>query len=146
MGKTNLFALSESIVTDERWFELLNTYLEKADFAEFNLLYDSLELIQEIEVIEPDLIEESERKNKIYSSGTSRRYRLTERVKKFILSKSYKDWSNYQLEDLSLIKDNVEILATITHENYVFAQMNEEERERLNEQGYDFGVLHNISN
>jgi hypothetical protein len=146
MKKENLFALSESIASNEKWIGLLNLYFERVDFAEFNILYDSLELNPELEAIEPDLIEEVERKNKIYSSGISRRYRLTDRVKRFILSKPYKDWNNYQLEDLSLIKDGVEILATITHENYVFAQMSDEERARLNEKGYDFGELLNICN
>ncbi|WP_162426925.1 hypothetical protein [Pontibacter pudoricolor] len=74
MEKANLFALSESIVSDEKWYDLLNIYLKDADFAEFNILYVSLELNPELVAIEPDLIEELERKNKIYSSGISRRY------------------------------------------------------------------------
>ncbi|MEJ8755712.1 hypothetical protein WG947_01780 [Pontibacter sp. H259] len=146
MDKANSFALSESIVSDKKWYDLLNTYLEKADFAEFNILYDSRKLNPELESLEPDLVEELERKNKIYSSRMSRRYRLSDRVKKFILSKPYKDWNNYQFEDLSLIKNGIEIFATITHENYIFAQMSDEERDRLNEQGYDFRELHNINN
>ncbi|MER2996885.1 hypothetical protein [Pontibacter populi] len=146
MDKANSFALSESIVSDEKWYDLLNTYLEKADFAEFNILYDSAKLNPELEFLEPDLVEELESKNKTFSSGISRRYRLTDRVNKFILSKSYKDWYNYQFEDLSLIKNGIEIFATITHENYIFAQMSDDERDKLNGQGYDFGELHNISN
>jgi hypothetical protein len=40
---------------------------------------------------------------------------------------------------LSLIKDGEEIMATITHENYVFAKMTEKERNNLNMSGFEFG-------
>jgi hypothetical protein len=144
MKDKKLFALSESIAENEKWIALLIPYLEQADSVEFNILYDPTNLNQEIESLKPDLIEEGERTDKIYPSGNFRRYRLSERVRKFILSKPYKDWSNYQFEDLSLMKDGAEILATITHVNYVFAQMNEEERNEFNEQGYEFGQLQEI--
>ncbi|MCX2742022.1 hypothetical protein [Pontibacter anaerobius] len=144
MKDIKLFALSESIAENEKWIALLIPYLEQADSVEFNTLYDPTNLNQELESLKSDLIEEGERSDKIYPSGIYRRYRLSERVRKFILSKPYKDWSNYQFEDLSLMKDGAEILATITHENYVFAQMTEEERKEFNEKGYEFGLLQEI--
>lgn len=144
MKDKKLFALSESIAENEKWIAILTHYLEQADSAEFNTLYDPTNLNQELESLKADLTEEGERTDKIYPSGIYRRYRLSERVREFILSKPYKDWSNYQFEDLSLMKDGAEILATITHENYVFAQMTEEERKEFNEKGYEFGQLQEI--
>ncbi|WP_299708706.1 hypothetical protein [uncultured Pontibacter sp.] len=144
MKDKNLFALSESIAENEKWIALLTHYLEQADSVEFNTLYNPTKLNQELESLKSDLIEEGERRDKIYPNGMFRRYRLSEKVREFILSKPYKDWRNYQFEDLSLMRDGAEILATITHENYVFAQMTEEERKQFNEQGYEFGLLQEI--
>ncbi len=144
MKDKKLFALSESIADNQKWIKLLSTYLEQADFVEFNTLYDSTNLNPELEALKPDLVEQGRRSDKIYSSGIFRRYKLSSRVKDFILSKPYKDWNNYQFEDLSLLKDGTEILATITHENYVFAQMFEQERVELNKQGFEFGELRDI--
>ncbi|NDK56018.1 hypothetical protein [Pontibacter fetidus] len=80
MKKEILYALTESINNDRSWFNLLNTYLEKAEFVEFNVLYDSTKLNSELDTLEPYLVGELERKDKIYSSGTSRRYRLNDRA------------------------------------------------------------------
>ncbi|MCC9166964.1 hypothetical protein [Pontibacter harenae] len=141
MIEKNLFALSESIDDNEKWITLLSSYLERADFVEFNILYDSTNLHPELEALKSDLIEEGERTDKIYASGVFRRYMIKDIMKDFILSKPYKSWNNYHFEDLSLIKDGTEILATITQKNYVFAQLTEEERKELNEQGFEFGEL-----
>ncbi len=138
------FALSESIADNQQWLTLLNIYLEQADFVEFNVLYDPSNPEPELEALEPDLVEAGIRSDKFYASGDFRRYRLSPRVKDFILSKSYNAWQNYQLEDLSLLKDGMEILATITHENYIFARISEQERTALNRQGLEFGALQEI--
>lgn len=135
------FALSESIADNQQWLILLSIYLEQADFAEFNVLYSPTNLNPELEALEPDLVEAGKRSDKFYASGDFRRYRLSPRVKEFILSKPYNAWRNYQFEDLSLLKDGTEILATITHENYIFACMSEQERADLNVQGFEFGAL-----
>ncbi|SFG62987.1 hypothetical protein [Pontibacter chinhatensis] len=135
------FALSESIADNKQWLILLNAYLGQADFAEFNVLYDPTNLLPELEALEPDLVEAGKRSDKFYASGSFRRYRLSPRVKDFILSKPYNAWRNYQFEDLSLLKDGTEILATITHENYIFARMSEQERAELNRQELEFGAL-----
>src|SRR5690606_39204492 len=99
MKDKKLFALSESVAENEKWIVLLTYYLVQADSVEFNTLYDQNNLNQELKSLEPDLIEEGERTDKIYPSGIFRRYRLSERVKEFIISKPYKDWKNYQFED-----------------------------------------------
>ncbi|PTX22267.1 hypothetical protein C8N40_10189 [Pontibacter mucosus] len=144
MKNKKRFALSESIADNQKWLILLNIYLEQADFAEFNVLYDPSNLLPELEALEQDLVEAGKRNDKFYASGTSRKYRLSSRVKDLILSKPYNAWRNYQFEDLSLLKDGMEILATITHENYIFARMSEQERAELNGQGFEFGALQEI--
>ena len=63
---------------------------------------------------------------------------MTDKLKGFIKSKKYYEWYNFFLEDVSFIKDNVEFMATITHENYVILQMTEIQRNNLNINGYNF--------
>jgi hypothetical protein len=135
------YALTETLDDNTKWLELLTDKLSNAEFVEFNVLYRQNRFNPEIEELEGELINEGKRKDKVYPSGSYRRYRLTEKVKKFILAKEYQSWLNYQIEDLSLIKDGKEILATITHENYIFILATEEERLQWNTRGFDFGEL-----
>ena len=102
--------------------------------VKFEELYNDVQL-------KIDLVAEGKRKDKIYASGKFRRYKITDSIKNFVWHKEYLTWKNYQFEDLSLLKNNVEILATITHENYIFISISEQERVFLNEKGYDFGEL-----
>lgn len=132
------YSISENI-NEEKWTYLLSSRMREADAVEFNILYQPNKLQIELAELEPYLILKGKRKDKIYISGEFRRYRLSSEVKEFIFSKSYKSWYNYQFEDLSLLKNETEVLATITHENYVILLMTEEERQELNAQGFDFG-------
>ena len=135
------YSLMDSFKNHEKWLELLRLKMKEADYVEFNTLYAYNDLLPELAALKEDLVSEGRRKNKIYPSGKYRRYRLTEKMKDFIFSRSYTSWSGYQFEDLSLLKGEVEILASITHENYIFIQTTEEERKELNKAGYDFGEL-----
>ncbi|MBK8390720.1 MAG: hypothetical protein IPL23_16150 [Saprospiraceae bacterium] len=135
------YALTETLTDHNMWIELLKMKWNEAEFVEFNTLfkYDLLNL--ELEELKIDLVAEGKRKDKIYASGKFRRYKITDSIKNFVWHKEYLTWKNYQFEDLSLLKNNVEILATITHENYIFISISEQERVVLNEKGYDFGEL-----
>ncbi|MBK8634829.1 MAG: hypothetical protein IPN72_15180 [Saprospiraceae bacterium] len=135
------YALTETLTDPNMWIELLKMKWNEAEFVEFNTLfkYDLLNL--ELEELKIDLVAEGKRKDKIYASGKFRRYKITDSIKNFVWHKEYLTWKNYQFEDLSLLKNNVEILATITHENYIFISISEQERVFLNEKGYDFGEL-----
>jgi len=135
------YALTETLTDHNMWIELLKMKWNEAEFVEFNTLfkYDLLNL--ELEELKIDLVAEGKRKDKIYASGKFRRYKITDSIKNFVWHKEYLTWKNYQFEDLSLLKNNVEILATITHENYIFISISEQERVFLNEKGYDFGEL-----
>lgn len=142
--KKEKYALTETVKDNQLWFELLKSKIKESDYAEFNLLYRK-DLLPEIKKLENHLVDKGSRQDKIYVSGEFRRYELTDEVIEFIVSKPYKKWNNYQLEDLSLIKNNIEVLATITHENYIFVRMTEEERIRYNSKGYEFGELFEIN-
>ncbi|MGB3777603.1 MAG: hypothetical protein WA960_04545, partial [Tunicatimonas sp.] len=102
MGNTATYAVTESVDEDDKWLALLNAKLEGADHVEFNTLFDSHNLAPGLESLKPDLVREGRRKDKIYPSGIFRRYRLTNRLREFVLSKRYNSWRNYQFEDLSL--------------------------------------------
>jgi DNA-binding LytR/AlgR family response regulator len=123
---------------NDKWQYLINYAFKKADTVEFNILNSNQELTPEIEALSNDLIEKSERRNKIYPSGSYLRYKLTDNIKNFIKAKQYKDWYNYNIEDISFLKNDKEFLATITHENYVILQSTEEQREQLKEEGFNF--------
>lgn len=138
------YALSDSLKNHLKWLELLKLKMQEAEYVEFNTLFAYNDLIPELEALKVDLIAEGRRKDKLYASGKFRRYNLTQRMKDFLLSKSYASWSGFQFEDLSLLKGNKEILATITHENYIFILTTEEERKKLNEAGFDFGELFDL--
>jgi len=84
------------------------------------------------------MVEKSKIRNKIYPSGHSLKYRLTNSVKDFIRSKQCDEWNNYNLEDISFLKDDKEFLATITHENQIILQTTEKQRNELKEKGFDF--------
>ena len=123
---------------DEKWNYLLDYAFKIADEVEFNILYSDHELTPEIEALSEDLIEKQKRKNKIYPSGYSLRYRLTDKLKEFIKSKRYSDWEGYNLEDASFLKNGTEFLATVTHENQVILQCSEGQRNTLKEKGFNF--------
>ena len=140
------YSLTESLKAHDKWVELLTEKMKEAEYVEFNTLYDYSNLLPELEDLKSELVEEGRRKDKIYPSGKYRRYKLTSKLKDFILSKKYDSWANYQFEDLSLIKNEKEILATITHENYIYIMTTDEERKEFNKRGFDFGELFELKN
>lgn len=123
---------------NDKWSFLLDYAFERADAVEFNVLYLKKKFPQEIDSLSCDIIGEGRRKDKIYVSGDYIRYRLSEELKRFIKSKEYKDWKNFDLEDISFLKYDEEFLATITHENYIIIQATEEHRDILNKKGFNF--------
>jgi hypothetical protein len=78
-------------------------------------------------------------KHKIYKSGTAHRFELKKPVKDFILSKDFTDWKHSFFEDISFFNsEETELLATVSHENYIIKLLTEEERTQLREKGIDF--------
>jgi hypothetical protein len=120
------------------WTKLLMTYLSSADAIEFNILYSSKELDNILSNFESGIIEIGRRKNKIYPSGQFVRFKVSEQIKDFILSKKYHFWNSFCLEDISILKNGMEILATITHENYIYVTGTPEEIEKINSLGFKF--------
>lgn len=102
------------------WTSLLDKFLSVGDAVEFNVLYKNEVLNEILDKYSTELIETGRRRNKIYPSGTFVRFTLSQSIRYFIFSKSYHSWRNFCLEDISILKDGQEILATITHENYIF--------------------------
>jgi hypothetical protein len=125
-------------VDNDKWNYLLDYAFERSDYVEFNILTSDYKHRPEIETLSSDLIEKGEREYKIYPSGLYVRFTLTYKVKSFIKSKEYKDWYNYDLEDISFIKGDNEILATITHHNYIILQSTEKQRKELKDKGFNF--------
>ncbi len=66
------------------------------------------------------------------------RFLLTPEVIAEVKSKTYKDWDNYDSEDPAFYQEDVLLLGTITHEDYVVMRLYEKDRAELNSQGFDF--------
>jgi len=121
----------------DKWLYLLNKLMPLSEFVEFNILIEE-EFENFVKEYKNDLIEIGKKKNKVYASGSYARFRLSENIKEFILERDYPDWNCLFLEDISLIADEVEILSTITHENYVILFITVPEANEYNKQGFDF--------
>ncbi len=135
------YALTTTLDDHQKWVELLQLFLPEAEFVEFHVLYKSYAVNNEIAGLQADRIEAKERNNRFFPDQRIHRYRISDSIKNFILSKPYHSWLNYQYEDLTLIKDEEEILSTITHENYLFIKTNDTLRADLNRRGFNFGEL-----
>ncbi|WP_075603019.1 hypothetical protein [Saccharicrinis aurantiacus] len=123
---------------NDRWQKLVNIAVSNCDSIEFNILKKDYSNVKEISDLSDSFIEIQKRKEKIYPSGYCIKYKLSEKVIAFVKSKNYADWKNYYLEDLSFIRDNLEILSTITHENYVIMLMTADEQKKFNNEGFNF--------
>jgi hypothetical protein len=123
---------------DEKWLFLLRMVLYESDLVQFNVLKKDFDNIPEIVSISKYIVDTAKPIQKIYPRRNFIRYTLHEDVKMFILSKRYMDWKNYYLEDISFFKNDLEIFATITHENYVIMLLNEAQYNDLNSKGYNF--------
>jgi hypothetical protein len=123
---------------DIKWQYLLSFAFDLAEEVSFNILSRKKELPQEIKDLYPDLILRETNFKKLYPTKNSISFNLTERLKTFILSKSYSDWNNYYLEDISFYKNNQEFFATITHENYIVIIVDENQIKDLNTKGFRF--------
>jgi len=132
------YYLAENI--DEKdWINLLDFAFQEADSVEFNLLYQDEYLEKVLDSFSQCIVfKQPKRKSKIYSSGSVLRLEMTNKVRTFIEAKSFSDWMNSPLEDISFLQDGNEFLATITHEGYVIAQLTEDKREALKKEGINF--------
>ena len=122
----------------QQWETIIAEVLSIADSVEFNYLYKKKTVPPELAILKDAVIANGVRKDKVYPSGEYIRYRLSKEVIEFVKSKELSHWRNYPLEDISFLKDGVEFLATISHEDYVILLMSEEERETRNRQGFHF--------
>ena len=66
------------------------------------------------------------------------RFILTPAVIAEVRAKSYNEWNNYEAEDPAFYQEDVLLLGTITHEDYVVMRLSESERMILKNQGIDF--------
>ena len=123
------YYLAEKI-DKQGWRNLLDFAFQKADRVEFNILYQDKSLEELLDDFSKFIVfKQSKRKDKLYSSGSVVRLKMTDEVKSFIESKSFSDWVNSPLEDISFLYNGFEFLATITHEGYIIAKLTEDKRE-----------------
>jgi hypothetical protein len=120
------------------WKYLLRQVFPKSSFVEFNQLNIKENLPSELYWMEEFRLNKVS-EHKIYKSGTQHRFQLTSKIKNFILSKEYQEWCNTYFEDMSFFnEDEIELLATVSHENYVIKFMTEHERSDLKNKGINF--------
>ena len=124
---------------DNAWIKLLDRFFPVGDAVEFNVLNNDEQLKHILDKFEADIIEIGFRKDKIYPRGKFVRFEISSSIKEFIYSKRYKSWKGFCLEDISILKDGKEILATITHENYIYIMGTSSQVDEINSLGFQFG-------
>jgi hypothetical protein len=129
-----------SLNSDEKWKHLLNNIVKISDTVEFNVLQMNYADVLDNELLKEGYSIMDYPDGKLYSSGKCIQFPLTENVKNFVLLKSYADWYNFCIEDPSFRSGGKELLATVTHENYVIMLLSEKQREELNIQGFEFEI------
>jgi hypothetical protein len=122
---------------NEKWLSLIDLVLLEADEIEFNIFHPKKQLVSFINNWREEFIERGRGKDKIYSSGEYIRFKLSDRLREFVLSIKIKEWNNYGLEDVSLIRNEIEILATITHESYIYLLTTDVQADKLNSMGFN---------
>lgn len=126
---------------NDKWLSLLDLILPDADKIAFNIFYPKKQLTSFINNWQEEFIERARGKTKIYSSGEYIIFKLSDKLREFVLSKKINDWNNYGLEDISFIKNDNEILATITHESYIYLLTSEVQSAKLNSMGFNLILI-----
>ena len=126
--------------SEERWSFLVEYALTEADSVAFNVLYrdEVLEGI-EIEIFDGGL-KPFKGDTKIYKSGEAVSSLINIPILNFIKGRKYSEWQNFCLEDISFIKNGVEFIATITHEDYVIALLDDDLKKKFVDMGLEFGT------
>jgi hypothetical protein len=129
-----------SIKSDVKWKSLLKRVIYECDSVEFNILDKNYQSTINNLLPGKNFIIKEKREGKIYSTGKYLSFVLDNSIIEFIFSMDYSEWHNFSMEDLCLVKNNIDILSTITHENYVILLMTEQQKEELNYNGFNFDV------
>jgi len=131
---------NKNIIRDDQWKYLVGLVLRDTDTIEFNILsrrYKSF-LHSTLSGMFYEVIEK--REGKIYQTGEFLRFPFTDGIKQFILHKDYADWRNHFIEDVCFISNGIEVLSTVTHENYIIMLLSEHQRHELNNNGFEFEI------
>ncbi len=105
---------------ESKWKQVKEYILPIADHVEFNILYSDSTLDDFLIEYEDSIELISEKKEKTYKSGKVLRLVLTNKVKRFVESKSFEDFNNWILEDPSFYIDDNEVISTISHEGQIY--------------------------
>lgn len=120
------------------WKHLLREVIPKSKYVEFNQLFLNQEIPGELIWMEQFRVKDVS-ENKIHKAGPLHRFQLASPIQDFIMNKEYESWRNFYYEDLSFFAaDGTELMATVSHENYVIKLMTENEQKELKEKGIDF--------
>jgi hypothetical protein len=118
----------------QKWLRLLEYVLPETDFIEFNVFEKKTQLDSFINKWHSEFIEKGQDKKKIYSHGEFIRFRLSKEFREVIKSQGINSWRNYGLEDISFYRSETELLAVISHENYIYLLANNAVAEALNKE------------
>ncbi|WP_188816312.1 hypothetical protein [Hymenobacter cavernae] len=111
-----------------KWSRILMYALDNSNEILFNILFEGKEFTDIINYLRESILGIYNIAPKIYNSGKVIRLALNEDTKRFILDKKWAEWKGFPLEDVSFIKDDIELVATITHEDYILINLTDEEK------------------
>lgn len=104
---------------DWKWEDVISYVVPLATHVEFNILYSDSVLEKILKKYRDSIEDTISKKKKIYRSGKVLRLKLTEEVKDFIACKAFSDFKNWVLEDPSFYINDIEIIASVSHEDQI---------------------------
>ena len=110
----------EDEINEIKWKISMEFAFKKANFCEFNQLYDCEELNMFLKLNEEDFIQKYDKKVKLFQNGTVFRFKLSDKMKLYFKEKDFKYFNTNFITDPSFYVDNNEIIATISHEDQIY--------------------------
>lgn len=100
---------------EKSWSAILQRCISISDKICFNILYQSSDLFP----VASRLKFQNYVGDKIYETGNSIICDVNQKTSEFAISLGFANKAHYFIEDVSLYINNIEFLATITHESYI---------------------------
>lgn len=102
------------------WNIVVNEIESRITHIEFNVLYQDEQLNNMLDRFNQNFIGEGREKSKCYSNGHYLRFNFQNSVRNWVLTKPFNYFYNRCIGDPSFYINNIEVLATITHENQIY--------------------------
>lgn len=146
-GHQKFFVQDFTNFPEQKWKNLLQYVLSKANFVEF--VVQNKDILSSIEALRSSLVKIFSSRwrwgSKQLGSTTYARFVLTDGVKEYILQRPTLGHWLMDLEDPTFYIDEQVIMWTISHENLAFVWFSPDEVLNFNAQGYSFEIVNDLT-